>query len=507
MRRSRTSTRHDIVAQTLARNRLGVPAVVFFVLAAAAPMTVVAGGATTGWAVTGVKGIPIAYLAIAAVLAMFSVGYTAMSRRIVNSGAFYSYIAQGLGRVAGVAAAFVAQLGYNTMQIGLYGGFGPVLAGLVADRFGFTAPWWLYALIAWAIIGILGVMRVDINGRVLAVLLVAEIAIAVLYSVVEVAHPARGQITVDTLAPSWLLSSDIGAGLATAIAGFVGFEATAVYAEETKDPRRTVPRATYLALLVIGLLYSASSWAMSVAAGPEQIVDRARKDSTELMFNLVSPYLHRLWLDVGHILFVTSLFAALLAFHNTVARYSFALGRERVLPAWLGSTGRNNAPTWGSITQTVLAGAAIVVYAATGVDPIVYMFFWLTVLGGLGVLILMTATSIAVIAFFARRANRTDIGLWSWVVAPAGATAALLYVLWLTLTKFDVLLGITDPGSPWPVILPASFAVAALLGAIWALLIKLTRPSTYATIGLGADSATATPTAAPTTALATGGAR
>ncbi|GAA4261607.1 hypothetical protein GCM10022255_094860 [Dactylosporangium darangshiense] len=105
MRRSRTSTRDDIVAQTLARNRLGVPAVVFFVLAAAAPMTVVACGATTGWAVTGVKGIPIAYLAIAAVLAMFSVGYTAMSRRIVNSGAFYSYIAQGLGRAAGVAAA------------------------------------------------------------------------------------------------------------------------------------------------------------------------------------------------------------------------------------------------------------------------------------------------------------------------------------------------------------------------------------------------------------------
>jgi hypothetical protein len=80
-------------------------------------------------------------------------------------------------------------------------------------------------------------------------------------------------------------------------------------------------------------------------------------------------------------------------------------------------------------------------------------------------------------------------------------------VLWLTLTKFDVLLGITDPASPWPVILPASFAVAALLGAIWALLIKLHRPSAYATIGLGADSATATPAATPATAPATGGAR
>src|SRR5258706_5729702 len=152
MARSRRGAQHDIVSQTLARNRLGVPAVVFFVLAAAAPLTVVAGGATTGWAVTGVEGIPIAYLAIAVVLAIFSVGYTAMSRKIVNTGAFYSYIAQGLGKVWGVGAAFVAQLAYNTMQIGLYGGFGAVSAGLISDRLGVDAPWWLYAFLALGVI-------------------------------------------------------------------------------------------------------------------------------------------------------------------------------------------------------------------------------------------------------------------------------------------------------------------------------------------------------------------
>jgi amino acid transporter len=493
MSRSRQGAQYDVVAQTLARNRLGVPAVVFFVLAAAAPMTVVAGGATTGWAVTGVGGIPIAYLAIALVLAVFSIGYTAMSRKIVNAGAFYSYIAQGLGRIPGVAAAFVAQLAYNTMQIGLYGGLGPVLAGLIGERLGLTVAWWVYAFIAWAVIAVLGVMRVDINGKVLAVLLIAEIAIALVYSAVEVAHPAGGTVTYDTLLPSWLLNSDIGAGFATAIAGFVGFEATAVYAEETKDPRRTVPRATYLALMVIGLLYGASSWAMSVAAGPGAIVERAKTDSTELMFNLVGPHLHRAWLDIGHILFVTSLFAALLAFHNTVARYSFALGRERVLPSRLGTTGRNNAPRWGSITQTILAGVVLAVYAIAGLDPIVKLFFWWTVLGGLGVLILMAATSVAVVAFFARRGNRAGVGIWSRVFAPVAATIALLYVLWLTLDKFAVLLGVTDPASSVPVVLPSLFGIAALAGAGWAIFIRTRRPATYATIGLGAHSATAGP--------------
>jgi amino acid transporter len=136
MVQARSGARFDVVAQTLARNRLGVPAVVFFVLAAAAPLTVVAGGATTGWAVTGVIGIPISYLAVGVVLAVFSVGYTAMSRKIVNAGAFYSYIAQGLGRVPGVGAAFLALYSYNLMQIGLYGGFGVVAAAQMLSWFG-----------------------------------------------------------------------------------------------------------------------------------------------------------------------------------------------------------------------------------------------------------------------------------------------------------------------------------------------------------------------------------
>lgn len=491
MARSKAGAQYDIVAQTLASNRLGVFAVVFFVLAAAAPMTVVAGGATTGWAVTGVLGIPISYIAVALVLALFSVGYTAMSRKIVNAGAFYSYISRGLGRVAGVGAAFVALLAYNTMQIGLFGGFGPVIAAQIGEWAGVHLSWWVYAFIAWGIIGILGVMRVDVNGLVLAVLLVAEIVIALIYAAVEVVHPANGHVTYDSLAISWLWNSNIGAGFATAIAGFVGFEATAVFAEETKDPRRTVPRATYLSLIIIGVLYGGSSWAMSVAAGADKVVGRARTDSTELMFNLVLPYLGKVWVGIGHLLFITSLFAALLAFHNTAARYAFALGRERVLPAFLGRTATNNAPKWGSITQTILAGVVLAIYAAVDKAPIVHLFFWWTVLGGLGVLILMTATSVAVVWYFGRPENRRDAGIWSGFIAPVIASGALAYLLYLTLNKFDVLLGITDPASPWPVILPSLFGIAALVGITWAIIIKLTRPFEYTLIGLGANAVNA----------------
>jgi amino acid transporter len=480
------------VSAVLARSRLGIPAVFFFVVAAAAPLTVVAGGATTGYAVTGMRGFPVAYLAVAAVLALFSVGYVAMSRRLVNAGSFYAYIAQGLGKPAGVAAAAVALLGYNAMQIGLYGGFGAVLSGFLSDRYGWSVPWWQAALAGWAIVGILGVLRVDLNGRVLAAMLLAEIVVAAVFDVVMVTHPASGGISFDTVAPSRLFDAGIGAALVTAITGFVGFEATTVFAEETKDPQRTVARATYLAVAVTGVLYAASAWAMSVATGPDRIVDAARADGTDLMFNLVSPHVGPELVTVGRLLFITSLFAALLAFHNTVARYAFALGRERVLPAVLAQTGRRTgAPKYGSLAQTVLALVVLVGYALAHADPIVHLFFWITVTGGLGVLILMTFTSAAVVGYF--KGDPDGESVWRRVFAPVAATAALAVVLAVTLIQFATLLGV-DPSSPLRWMFPAAYAAVASLGAAWAGILRYAQPDVYQRIGLGPASATATPT-------------
>ncbi|MEV4824548.1 APC family permease [Micromonospora sp. NPDC049274] len=479
----------DTVTAVLARGRLGIPSVVFFVIAAAAPLTVIAGGATTGYAVTGVTGIPVSYLVVAAVLALFAVGYVAMSRRIVNAGAFYTYVTRGLGRPAGVAAAMVALLAYNAMQIGLYGGFGAVLAQFLKSQYGWDTTWWACALIAWAVVAVLGLMRIDLNGKVLAVMLVAECAVALVFDAVMVSHPASGTVTFDTLAPSHVFAAGIGAALVTAITGFVGFEGTVVFSEETKDPRRTVPRATYIAVAITGLLYGLSAWAMSVATGPDRIVEAARADGTDLIFSLVSPHLGASVVTIGRILFITSLFAALPSFHHTVARYLFALGRERVLPAALGRTSRRTgAPKGGSILQSITALAVLIGYAVAGADPVVHLFFWVTVTGGLGVLVLMTVTSAAVVGFFARTGHTE--GPWRAAVAPLIAMLALSSILAITVREFDTLLGVS-PHSPLRWLFPAVYGGAALAGAAWALILRATKPAIYRTIGLGAESATA----------------
>ena len=103
---------HQSVPQ-LRRRRLGVIHLVFFTVAASAPMTVLGGGVATTFAVTGNAGVPLSFLILAVALALFAVGYAAMSRHVANAGAFYSYLAQGLGRGPAVAGSFVALVAYN----------------------------------------------------------------------------------------------------------------------------------------------------------------------------------------------------------------------------------------------------------------------------------------------------------------------------------------------------------------------------------------------------------
>lgn len=482
------------VTAALAESRLGVWPLVWIVMAAAAPLTVVAGGATAGFAVTGLTGIPLGYVVVALILAVFSVGYVAMSRKVVNAGAFYTYITHGLGKPAGVAGSFVAVAGYNLMQTGLYGGFGVVAHDFASAHLGTSAPWWMWAMAAWALIAVLGGRRIDFNGRILAVLLIAEIAVALVLALVQVAHPAGGTISFTTLSPGNLFTAGLGAALATAIAGFVGFEGTAVFSEESKDPQRTVARATYLALAIIGVLYAFCAWAMSVATGPNRIVEKATSDGSQLIFNLTSPYVPAALITLGQLLFVTSLFAALLAFHNTAARYFYALGREGVLPAVLGRTSpKTRAPIFGSLLQTVIALLVISTYVIAAWDPFTRMFFWLTVLGGLGVLILMSATSVAVLVYFLRPHNRDGVGTARGILAPAVSMVALGAVLSVTLSQMPILLGV-DPASPLRWQLPGIFAGAAVLGLLWSQVLKARRPHVYAVIGLGAHSAANEPT-------------
>jgi amino acid transporter len=475
------------VSRALARDRLGVPAVLFFVAASVAPLTVAAGVIPTAYQTTGLTGIPAAFLVIAVILAIFSSGYVAMTRWITNSGAFYAFISRGLGRVTGVAAALVALLAYSFLQVGLYGAFGPNAAAEAATHLHVHAAWWGWALGAWAVVTVLGLLRVDITGRILGVLLCAEIAVILVETVAGLAHPAGGHLSFATLSPAALTSAGFGTfGVLAVVAvlGFVGFEQAPVLGEEARNAKRTIPVATYLALGMIAVVYAGASWAMAAHAGTSHVVAAAGQQGPGLLFGLGGSTVLS---QAAQWLFLTSLFAAALAFHNVVWRYMYALGRENVLPAALGRTGGNNIPKAASLAQSVTGLAVIAGYALTGQNPMERLFFWLGTTGGYGILILLAVTAVAIVAFFARDPRGENA--WRRLIAPALAAILLGGIVVLATLHYAALLGV-PAGAPAAWVLPASYGGVAVIGLAWGLMLKIRRPQVYAAIGLGAHAAT-----------------
>ena len=487
------TTPHD---PGLSRRRLGVPSITLMIIAASAPLTVVAGGVTTSFAVTESLGVPLGFLVIAVILTVFSVGYTAMGRYITNAGAFYAYISQGLGRPLGVGASLVALVSYNAMQIGIYGLFGFQLSMFLEAKFGFSSPWWMWIILCIVVVGLLGVNKIDLSAKVLGALVALEFLVVIIFDVVALAVAPEG-VTATTLNPGELFGPSLGIVLVFGVAAFMGFEGAAIYGEEAKDPKRTVPRATYAAVAIIGLFYAFSAWAFSVGIGPSSIVGASQEFGPDLMFVFMGDHMSVIFVDIMNILFITSLFAALQSFHNAVARYFFSLGREGVLPTWFSSTSKHGAPWAGSVTQTVIALVVMIGFAVFGASggaaalgdmgflfPVLTMFTWLTNTGAMGLVLLMAVIAVAVIGFFQK--NKRGLGAWTTKIAPIVSGLLLLWVFVMIIANFHVMMGQEGP-TFGTYVLPIIVLLAGIIGIAWGLALRSSKPEIYRQIGHGTE--------------------
>lgn len=465
----------------LDRRRLSTPALVFIIIAASAPLTVLAGGIPTNYAVAGLLGVPQTYIALGLILLLFAVGYTAMSREIQNAGAFYAYVTEGLGNRQGIATAIVALVAYNMMQIGLYGLFGFAASNLILEFTGVALPWWLTALTALLIVAFLGVRSIDVSAKVLGVIVALEFVVVIIVDVMAISIAPEG-VTGEAFQTSEFFVPGIGLLFAFGVAAFMGFESGAIYSEEVVDPRRTVSRATYIALTVIALFYAFTAWAVGIGVGPSNVVEESQALGPDLIFAWLGQHSPML-ANLANLLFVTSLLAVLLAFHNAVARYFFALGRSTVLPAFLGKTASNGAPRNGSLMQSGLAIVVVVGFAIAGAGhelaelfPVITLFIWLTNTAAFGLVLLLAVTSVAIIAWFFKNPNGR--GVWTRIIAPALATIGLTMIFILILFNFDLMIE-AEAGSALIYILPGLVIGAGVLGLVWGQIIQNRRPEDY----------------------------
>ncbi|MEP6814341.1 MAG: APC family permease [Marmoricola sp.] len=461
-------------SERLERGALGARDIFFFVVAAAAPLTVMAGIAPLAILIGGI-GAPSAYLLSGVVLAIFAVGFTSMTKYIHNAGAFYSYITRGLGKEAGLGAAMLAVFSYNAIQIGLYGAFGYFASITANDLIGVDLAWWVWAAAGLAMVTFIGYRSINVGAKVLAGLLLAEIGVLCVLAAAIVLKGTPHGYSLASFAPSHVATSGMGSVLAIAFGAFIGFEATAIYREEARDPNRSIPRATYAAVGFLGLFYAFITWIIIQGFGNAGVLAQVAKDPANLFFLAMDTYVGSWGSDVMRVLIVSSLLAALLAFHNAITRYCYALASEGAFPKKLASIHpRHHSPYIAGFTQSVLAAVVVAGFALAHADPYTKLLLWVNTPGVIGIILLQALAAAAIFAFFLR--DRRGESAIRTLVAPAVACLLLVGAAWLTIKNIALL---TGAGSAVNWILIASVPVVFIGGYGYALWLRGHKPSVY----------------------------
>ena len=485
---------HSKGVDRLQSKAVGLIGVLFLTVTGAAPMSAMLGNVpfAAGYGIG--SHTPAAFLLATIVLTLFSVGYAAMAGRVSTVGGFYSFISQGLGREVGMSAGLTSLVCYSIFESSLYGLFAFFGNAWLKSHFGIDVGWLWLALAAVIGAGLFSYRDVKLSAAVLGVALVAEVAMLAIFALGVVFAKTGTNFSGEYLnvfnvavpvAAQKVGAVDIPVGAAAvgifmAFWSWVGFEMAPNYAEESRDPKRVVPRSLYYSVIGLGLFYTLISFCV-VSAYPTEgdMLAKAFSDSGNFFLDPLNQFVGGWAKELMSLLILTSSFACGMAFHNTASRYMYSLGREGVLPSALGNTHDTyKSPHTASIVQSGFAALWIVLYAffyGTN-DPNaqaylgVYTLF--AVLGTGLLLVLQAVVSIAIIRYFQKNGGGN---VFSTMIAPAISFVVQLVLVWMLISNLSTL-----GGQTW---LIWTGAAVILIGLIWGFALKSMNPTGYNNIG------------------------
>lgn len=459
--------------------RMGVLSLMLTVLAFSAPIAAVA-GYIPFTIMFGGEAATLVFAAATLALLMFAIGYVTMTKSLPKPGSFYAFISAGLGRVTGLGSAFLAVASYLLMLAGVF-----VFIGLTVMEFfesvqGPGVPWWVWAAGSWILVSILGYFNIELSAKVLSVAMLIEVVIIMVFNVAVVLHGGGEEgFSVRPVDPRALIDGDFGVAILFAVMIFLGFEATALFRDEVRDPDRTIPRATYGAVLTVGVLYIGSCFLLTTAYG-SSAVDVASTDPKGMFPDAIGTLVAPVFTQITMVLIVTSELAAGVAVHNVVSRYVFNLGIDRALPAYLAEVHpRHRSPARASVAVAV-AVAVILIPLSLGNRSGVGLDAQLFGLGTIGVFVLMMLVSLAVIVWFAKTGVPAHGNRFATSVAPAIAIAILLPTMVIAVLHFDLVVG----GAPGQNLVLLSVLAASFgIGVGVALIFRARKPVLFAQLG------------------------
>jgi amino acid transporter len=444
------SQRDDV--PKLRKNAVGLLGVLFLTVTGSAPISAMMFNTPIVVGFGNGVGAPAAFIFATIVLAIFSVGYVAMARKKTTAGGFYSYISHGLGREIGIGTGFGSLLAYSVFEASLCGGFAYFL-NLKLAQFGWNVGWPWLALAMVLIISLLTYFDVRLSSIVLGVGLIAEIVMLLIFDGFMFAHGHLPTAAINPVnafkgfpANGKLAAGAIGIGLFFAFWSWVGFEMAPNYGEESRDPKRNVPRALYISVIGLGIFYIITSWAPFAGYSSVHAAEAQAQTNAAQYYLAPANAIAGRW--VGSILsylIITGSFACGMAFHNTTARYFYSLGREGLLPRSLGKTHHKwHSPHIASITQSVIAALIVIGFAVfTGSnDPssqaYIQLYGLMAVMGVIVILSVQALVSLSILLYFWRH-HSDEVHWWKTIVAPALSFISQGFVVFLLFKNIDFL--------------------------------------------------------------------
>jgi amino acid transporter len=461
------------------RGTLGVSAIVFMVVATAAPLTVMVANTPLMISMGNGAAAPFDAIVGTVIMLLFTVGFMALSPHITNAGGFYAYVQKGLGRIVGLGTATLALFSYFCILVALETYIGYAISDFLHTMFGLAVPWRLLALLVVVVVGMLGYRNVELSSRVLSIALILEIAIVLLLNLVICIKYSREGVGLTPFSPALIRSGSPGVGILFAIFSFLGFEATAVFREEARDPDVTIPRATYASVVIIGVFYVVSIWCEVVGVGVDKVTGFASKHPGDMYQLLAKGYLGQSVANVMQMFLLSSLFAAVLSMHNVLVRYKYVLGRIGILHRAMGKVHqRHGSPYVSSVLQTLMSFGGILALGTIGggLDPVTQIYAWGVTAGTLGYMVMLSLTCLSVLGFFAK--SGSDGRIWSVRIAPIFGLAGLAGCLAIAIMDLPALIG----GDDAPIVARIMLGIVAfafVFGVGSATLLKYRAPARF----------------------------
>jgi amino acid transporter len=441
---------------------VGLIGVLFLTVTGAAPISAMLFNTPIAVGYGNGIGAPAGFWIAAVVLTIFGVAYVAMARKVTTAGGFYSFISHGLTRELGMSAGFAMVAAYSVFEVSLVGGFA-YFAQLKAASYGVHIQWYWFGFFMIALIAVLTFFDVKLSARLLGIALMCEVITLLVFDIVMFTQ-ASSNVNFNALNPvkafqglpaghfagGSIAAGAAGIGLFFAFWSWVGWEMAPNYGEESKNPKKNVPRALYISVIGLGIFYTITSWAgITGYHSINAAASVAQNDSANFYFLPAHHFAGSFLRGALSWFIITGSFACGMAFHNTTARYMYSLGRERILPGALGRTHHKfKSAHIASTTQSVIAALITLAFALfASVDPklgagdsVAYLQVYglMAVMGVISILAIQAVVSIAILNYF-RTHFREEHHWWSTLTAPVIATVTQALILYLAISHLDFL--------------------------------------------------------------------